>query len=151
MSDLPNLPYTEQIVTESIRLYPPIWATARTVVNEISIGGYVIPKGAVAFVSPFILQRDPRWFPNPLAFQPERWTPQFKASLPRYAYFPFGAGPRLCIGEPFAWMETTLVLAAIAQRWKLRTVPGYSEDLIGSISLRPKHGIPMTLHRRVAQ
>ena len=151
MSDLANLPYTERIVTESIRLYPPIWATARTVVNEISIGGYVIPKGAVAFVSPFILQRDPRWFPNPLAFQPERWTSQFKASLPRYAYFPFGAGPRLCIGEPFAWMETTLVLAAIAQRWKLRTVPGYSEDLIGSISLRPKHGIPMTLHRRVAQ
>ena len=146
--DLPDLPYTEQVVTESMRLYPPIWVTARIVDNDLTIGGYVIPKGSVAFVSQFAVHRDPRWFTNPLVFQPERWTPQFKASLPRYAYFPFGAGPRQCIGEPFAWLEEILVLATIAQRWRLRIAPGYSERLTGSISLRPKRGMPMTVHRR---
>ena len=148
MLDLPDLPYTEQVVTESMRLYPPIWVTARIVDNDLTIGGYVIPKGSVAFVSQFAVHRDPRWFTNPLVFQPERWTPQFKASLPRYAYFPFGAGPRQCIGEPFAWLEEILVLATIAQRWRLRIAPGYSERLTGSISLRPKRGMPMTVHRR---
>ena len=148
MLDLTDLPYTEQIVTESMRLYPPIWVTTRIVDNDLTIGGYVIPKGAVVFVSQFALHRDPRWFTNPLAFQPERWTPQFKASLPRYAYFPFGAGPRQCIGESLAWLEEILVLATIAQRWRLRVIPGYSESLIGSISLRPKRGMPMTLYRR---
>ena len=109
---------------------------------------WIRAKGALVFVSQFALHRDPRCFTNPLAFQPERWTPQFKASLPRYAYFPFGAGPRQCIGDPLAWLEEILVLATIAQRWRLRVIPGYSESLIGSISLRPKRGMPMTLHRR---
>ena len=98
-------------------------------------------------VSPYLVHRDPRWWPEPLAFRPERWE-EDDSIRPRLAYFPFGAGPRMCIGEPFAWMEATLVLATIARRWRLRLVPDQRIELQPVVTLRPKHGVLMTLERR---
>ena len=145
---LPKLSYTEQVLTEAMRLYPPSWAISRKAVNDVQIGDYWIPKDSYVLVSQYAMHRDPRWFPDPFSFKPERWSSEFKVSIPRYAYFPFGGGPRQCIGEPFAWMEGVLVLATIAQRWQLKLVAGHHTELDALITLRPKHGMPVTLHRR---
>lgn len=147
-SDLPALKYTEQVLTESMRLYPPAWCTTRKAINDVRVGGYPIPRGALVFVSQYATHRDPRWFPDPDVFRPERWTPEFKAWLPRYAYFPFGGGPRQCIGEPFAWMEGVLILAGIWQRWRLELAPGDPVEPSALITLRPKRPIKMLAHRR---
>jgi cytochrome P450 len=143
MDDLPNLVYTEQVLTESMRLYTPVWGTSRIAINDVEIGGYPIQKGSLVFVSQYVTHRDPRWYSDPLEFRPERWTPEFKASLPRYAYFPFGGGPRQCIGEPFAWMEGVLLLATIAKSWTMRLDQDYSLELDPLITLRPRYGMPM--------
>lgn len=145
---LPNLTYTEQVLTESMRLYPPAWCTTRKAINDVQIGGYLIPKGGLVFVSQCVMHRDPRWFSDYDAFRPERWTPEFKASLPRYAYFPFGGGPRQCIGEPFAWMEGILILATIWQQWRLELAPGDPVETSALITLRPRYPIRMLAHRR---
>ena len=102
----------------------------------------------LVFVSPWVTQRDGRWFPEPLRFDPWRWSPEMKAALPRFAHFPFGGGPRQCIGESFAWMEAVLLVAAIAQRWRLRLVPGQEIVPHPSITLRPKNGMVMRLEAR---
>jgi cytochrome P450 len=99
--------------------------------------------------SQWVIHRDPRWFDDPLAFRPDRWTPELRASLPRYAYFPFGAGPRICIGEPFAWMEGVLLLAAIAHRWRMLLVSGHPVTPRPKVTLRPAHGMRMTLRRAI--
>lgn len=148
VDDLPKLRYAEQVFTESMRLLPSVWSTSRIAIEDVEIGGYVIPRGAIVFVSQYVMHRDPRWYDGPLEFRPERWTPEFKDSLPRYAYFPFGGGPRQCIGEPFAWMEGVLVLAAIAQRWRLRLLDSHTVEPEPFITLRPKNEMFMTLHRR---
>ena len=148
VNDLPHLSFTEQILTEAMRLYPPSWATLRKAIGNVQIGEYVIPKGAYVIVSQYVAHRDQRWFPDALSFKPERWTSEFRASIPRCSYFPFGAGPRQCIGESFAWMEGVLLLATIAQQWQLKLLGGHPIELDTLITLRPKHGMPMVLKQR---
>jgi cytochrome P450 len=148
LEDMPRLPYTEMVVAESMRLYPPAWAMGRQATQEVEIGPYRVPKGTFFFFSQYIVQRNPKYFPNPLAFEPERFTPEAKASRPKFAYFPFGGGGRQCIGESFAWMEAVLVLATLAQRWRLRIVENQKIDVQPKITLRPKFGIQVVLEER---
>lgn len=139
--DVPRLEYTAMVLSESMRLYPPAWAMGREVLQDVSIGPYRLRKETMVFFSQYIVQRDPRWFPDPERFRPERFTPAEKAGRPRFAYFPFGGGGRQCIGESFAWMEAILALATIAQRWRVRPVAGQKIELQPKITLRPKNGI----------
>jgi cytochrome P450 len=141
LEDMPRLEYTAMVLAESMRLYPPAWAMGREALEDVSIGPYRIRKGAMIFFSQYIVQRDPRWFPHPERFWPERFTPEAKAARPRFAYFPFGGGGRQCIGESFAMMEATLALATIAQRWRLPLVPGQTIKPEPKITLRPAGGI----------
>jgi cytochrome P450 len=147
LEDLPRLPYIDKVVKESMRLYPPAWSLARTVVKEIELAGYRLPVGANVVMSQWILHRDPRFFEQPEQFNPDRWTAEAAQHLPKFAYFPFGGGPRLCIGASFAMMEANLLLAAIAQRFQLRLVPGHPVAALPSITLRPRHGMRMSLTR----
>jgi cytochrome P450 len=147
LEDLPRLPYTDKVVKESMRLYPPAWSLARTVAKDIELGGYKLPMGSNVVMSPWILHRDPRFFEEPEQFNPDRWTAEVAQHLPKFAYFPFGGGPRLCIGASFAMMEANLLLAAIAQRFQLRLVPGHPVAALPSITLRPKHGMRMCITR----
>ena len=146
--DMPNLAFTNRILTESMRLYPPIWSTGRMTFEPITLRGYEIPAGAFLIAPPLIIHRDPRWFDDPLAFQPDRWTAEFKERLPRFAYYPFGGGPRVCIGDGFAWMEAMLILATLGQKWAMRHDPDHRIELLPLVSLRPKGGMPMFLERR---
>jgi cytochrome P450 len=147
MDDVPHLPYTERVVAESIRLYPPAWAIGRRALMEQRIGNYVVPENAIVLLSPFVTHRDARFFPEPARFDPDRWTPEAKQSRPQYSYFPFGGGPRRCIGESFAWAETILVLATLASRWRAHLVPGTKVEPKALITLRPKHGMRMRMER----
>lgn len=147
-ADLPSLSYAERVVTESMRLYPPAWVVGRRAIETYSIGAVVAPPKTIFLMSQWVVHRDARWFPEPGRFDPDRWTPAFKASLPKCAYFPFGDGPRRCIGESFAWMELVLVLATIAQRWAPVLVPGHPVAPQPLVTLRTKHGMRMTLARR---
>lgn len=146
--DIPRLTYTEKVLTESMRLFPPAWIIGRQALRDYPVGDYVAPAGSVLLMSQYVVHRDPKYFPDPGAFKPERWTPEAKAALPKYAYFPFGGGSRLCIGEGFAWVEGVLLLATIAQRWRMRLVPGHPVALQPLITLRPRHGMRMTLQSR---
>src|SRR4030095_5708794 len=125
VADLKSLSYTESAIAEALRLYPLQWMMTRRVLNDYQVGNYVAPTGSLVVVSPYVMHRDARYFGEPRRFQPQRWTAEFKAQLPKYAYFPFGGGPRGCIGEGFAWMELVLVVATLAQQWKLRLRPGH--------------------------
>ena len=147
LEDLPRLPYTDKVVKESMRLYPPAWSLARTVAKEVEVDGYRLPVGSNVVMSPWILHRDPRFFEQPEEFNPDRWTAEAVQRLPKFAYFPFGGGPRLCIGASFAVMEANLLLAAIARRFRLRLVPGHPVATLPSITLRPRHGMRMSLIR----
>ncbi len=131
-----------------MRLYPPAWMVGRRAVADFPMGGYTVPARSIVLMSQYVMHRDARYFPEPDQFAPDRWTPEFKAALPKYAYFPFGGGPRQCIGEGFAWMEAVLLLATLAQHWKLRLVPGHPVVPQPMVTLRPKHGLLMTAHRR---
>lgn len=135
-SDVKKLEYTGWVLKESMRLFPPAWTTGRETLEDVEIGGYHVPKGAQLLFSQWVVHRDPRWFPNPEAFDPERWKDE--ASLPRYAYFPFGGGPRTCIGNHFAMMEATLLLGIIVQRYRLDLLPGERLELKPSVTLRQK-------------
>ena len=149
LEDIPRLEYTAKVFKEALRLYPPAWLIGRTVVSEFKIDSYLMRKGVLCHVSPYITQRDPRWFPKPTDFLPERWTEDFEKGLPRYAYFPFGAGPRQCIGEAFAKLEGVIILANIFQKWKLRlSSAAYLPEFGHKITLGPKEDIPMRLERR---
>ncbi len=150
MADLPQLGYVEQIITESMRLYPPAWLLGRRAVGAYEVGGYTLPPRTIVLMSPYVIHRDARLFAEPERFAPERWTPEFKAGLPQFAYFPFGGGARRCIGESFAWMELVLVAATIAQHWTLRLVPGHPVVPQPVVTLRLKHGLKMTATRRVS-
>jgi cytochrome P450 len=147
--DLPDLRYTEMVVAEAMRLYPPAWAVGRMAIEEHEVGGYLIPRGATALMSQYVMHRDARFFPDPERFDPERFTPEAKESRPQYSYFPFGGGVRRCIGEGFAWTEATLLLASIARRWRMRLVPGRRVELKPRITLRPgANGVVMRLESR---
>jgi cytochrome P450 len=148
MEDIPQLRYTEMVFAESMRLLPPAWALGYQSIRDTKIGGYDIPKGSVVNMVQYLMHRDPRYWEDPEKFIPERFTPEAKATRPRFTYFPFGGGPRQCIGEPFAWMEGVLVLAALAQRWTPRPVPSFKLELFPSITLRPRNGMPMVLKER---
>ena len=146
LNDFPDLPLTEQIVTETLRLYPPFWLLGRMVFEAIELGGYRIPPGVSVVVSPLVTQRDPRWFDDPMEFRPERWTDEFRSELPQFAYMPFGGGPHKCIGEGFAWMEAKIALATLCRRWRASTKA--KAEIMPRTTLKVKGGLPMTLQRR---
>lgn len=146
--DLPQLIYTEKVVAESMRLYPPAWIIGRRTLGEYEISSYRLPANTLMLMSPFIMHRDDRYYPEPLRFDPERWTPEAKATRPKFSYFPFGGGSRQCIGEAFAWMEGVLLVATLAQRWRLRLLPGHPVATRPLVTLRPKFGMKMTVERR---
>jgi cytochrome P450 len=143
LEDLPQLRYAEMVLAESMRLYPPAWAMGRQATSDVEIGPYKLPAGTYVFFSQYIIQRNADFFPDPLRFDPERFTPERKAGRPRFAYFPFGGGSRQCIGESFAWMEAILSLVTLAQRWRLRLVPDQQIDVQPKITLRSKYAIRM--------
>lgn len=148
LEDLPRLPYTEMVFAESMRLYPPAWAMGRQSTQIVELGPYRLPKGTYFFFSQYILQRSQEFYPEPLRFDPERFTPEQKAVRPRFTYFPFGGGSRQCIGEAFAWMEGVLILATLAQRWSFHMVPGQTIDVQPKITLRPKYPMMMVAKER---
>jgi cytochrome P450 len=145
VDDLPRLTYTRAVVSETLRLYPPAWIIGRRTVAEYSVGGYQLPVGTLVFVSPWVTQRDPRYWAEPERFDPGRWH---KEPPPKFAYFPFGGGSRVCIGESFAWTELILVLATLAQRWRFELVPGHPVAPKPVVTLRPRHGMRMVVRRR---
>jgi len=149
-ADLPRLPYAEMVVKESMRLYPPAWGIGRRALRSFDIRGYHIPKGTNVFILQWLVHRDPRFYPDPLRFDPERWRsdPVRNGVLPRFAYFPFGGGPRVCIGAGFAMMEATLLLATIAQRYRFTLLPDPPVVPFFSITLRPKQGLPVRIEAR---
>jgi cytochrome P450 len=148
LADLPRLSYTENIINETLRLYPPGWMLGREAIEPVELGGYRISRGTTVFLTAFVIHRDPRWYDDPEAFRPERWADGLIQRIPRYAYFPFGGGPRICIGNNFAQMEAALVLATIAQRYRLGIATDAAITPLPSMTLRPAHGVKMVLSRR---
>ena len=146
-SDLPQLPYTDAVVKEAMRLYPPITDISRQATADCEVGGYSIPKGTTLIASQWVMHRDPRYFDQPGTFKPERWLDGLEKRLPKGVYFPFGGGPRICIGNGFAQMESVLITAAIAQAFKLELAPNQTIEPQASIALRPKHGIQVVLKK----
>jgi len=148
VDDMPRLPYTEKIAKESMRLYPPAYALGREALQEFELGGYRIPARSQLFMFQWAMHRDPRYFTEPSRFYPERWTEEFINVLPKYAYFPFGGGPRACIGNYFAMMEVMLLLATIGQRFRFSLVPDHPVSLMPAMSLRPADGIKVVVDNR---
>jgi cytochrome P450 len=149
--DVPKLKYTEMVLMESMRLYPPSWAIGRQAIDDYIINDkYLIPSGSVLILSQYLMHRNPKYFDQPNQFYPERWTSEFKASIPRFSYFPFGGGPRACIGEPLAWIEGVIILATIIKEWKIKLKENVNDiKLQPLVTLRPKHGIRVKLDRRI--
>lgn len=148
IDDLPRLEYTRRIVMESMRLYPPAYAVGRRALEDYVIGEHLVPKGTVVLLSQFLVHRDPRWYPKPEQFDPDRWLPDVIATRPKLSYFPFGAGTRICVGEQFAWTEAILVLATLAQRWRLWLAPKQRIAVDPRITLRPRYGVRMVVRAR---
>jgi cytochrome P450 len=146
--DYPRLGYTEIVFAESMRMYPPAWTIGRRALVDYSINDYTIPARSILLMSQYVTHHNPKYFPDPFRFDPERWRPEAKESRPKFSYFPFGGGPRVCIGESFAWMEGVLVLATMAQKWRMRLAPGHPVETQPLVTLRPKHGMKMILERR---
>jgi len=152
--DLARLPLTTAVFAETMRLYPPAWIVGRRVTSDITLDGWPVPAGSLAVASQWVQHRDPRWWSSPLAFRPDRWLlpdgrfDERAPDVPRGAWFPFGLGQRVCIGEPFAWAEGPLVLATLAPRWAPEHLPGHAVDVLPAVTLRPREGMPMRLRRR---
>ncbi|HZM27815.1 MAG TPA: cytochrome P450 [Gemmatimonadales bacterium] len=144
--DMHRLVYTWQVLAESMRLYPPAWVIGRRAIEDYEVAGYRIPRDSIVLASQWVTQRDARFFPEPDRFDPDRWTEVARAARPRFAYFPFGGGARVCIGEQFAWLEGVLVLATLARRWRPRLAPGHAVALQPTITLRPRGGMKMDLY-----
>ncbi len=142
------LPYTEQVIKESMRIFPPVYLLARRTAEDVQLGGYDIPSGTEIVLWVYHAQHDARWFPDPSAFKPERFAPENESKLPKGAYVPFGAGPRVCIGKTFAMMEARLLLATIAQRHRLELVKGHRVAMRPRVTLNPKHGMRMIARAR---
>jgi cytochrome P450 len=147
LEHLPHLTYTSMVIQEAMRLYPPLWVISRKAIADDELGGYTIPQGSMVILSPYATHRHPAFWEQPEVFDPQRFTPERVAARPHYAHFPFGGGPRLCIGSNFALMEAQLVLAAVVQRYRFRLVPGHLVVPEAKITLRPRYGMPMTLQR----
>jgi cytochrome P450 len=148
LDDLSKLNYTSMVIQEAMRLYPPAWIIGRNAVEADQIDGYDIPADSSIILSPYVTHRHPGFWDNPEGFDPERFSPQQTKDRPYFAYFPFGGGPRLCIGNNFALMEAKLVLATVAQRYRLELVPGHPVEPEPLVTLRPKYGLLMTLRPR---
>jgi cytochrome P450 len=150
--DLPKMRYTEMVIKETLRLYPAVWGIGRRAVRECELGGYRLPAGSNVFILQWRTQRDARFFPEPQRFDPERWRedPVRSGKIPRFAYFPFGGGPRVCVGASFAMMEATLLLAMVQQNYHLELVQNHPIELFASVTLRPKYGIRVTAKQREA-
>jgi cytochrome P450 len=148
--DLPRLRYMEMVLKEAMRLYPAVWGIGRRAITDCEIGGYRIAAGTNIFIFQWLTQRDPRFFPDPETFDPERWRedPVRSGRIPRFAYFPFGGGPRVCVGASFAMIEATLLLATILQKVRLELMPGHPVEATPSVTLRPKNGIRVIVRRR---
>jgi cytochrome P450 len=147
-ADLANLPYLRMVVDESMRLYPPAWGFSRQAMSDDELGGFRLPQGWLAFVIPYVLHRHPAYWQDPDAFDPERFSPERVAERPKFVYIPFGAGPRQCIGNQFALIETQLTLATLAQSYRLHLKPGHNADPWPLITLRPRFGMPMRIEQR---
>jgi cytochrome P450 len=141
VADLPRLRFTEQVITEAMRLYPPAWTVGREALTDCEIGGYPVARGTTIYMSPWVVHRDERFFEHPLEFRPHRWGSDLARQLPRFAYMPFGGGPRICIGNRFAMMEAVLILATIMQRFRLIWTGERPIAPMPSITLRPKGGV----------
>ncbi|MBS1789378.1 MAG: cytochrome P450 [Acidobacteria bacterium] len=146
--DHPRLRFTEMVFAEAMRLYPPAWLIGRRALHDYKLNEYHVPARSILLMSQYVMHRNPKYFPEPDRFIPERWMSEACESRPKFSYFPFGGGPRVCIGENFAWMEGTLVLATLAQKWRMRLVPGHPVELHPLVTLRPKYGMKMILERR---
>jgi cytochrome P450 len=147
MDDLPALRYAGAVFSEVLRMFPPAWAIGRRTLEDVEVNGCMVPKGCVVLLSPYVTHRDARWFAEPEEFRPERWLTE-DDTRPKSAYFPFGGGARVCIGERFAWAEGVLLLATIAQRWTFELLPGHPVERKAQITLRPKFGMKMTARLR---
>ena len=148
-ADLPRLQYTTMVLQEAMRLYPPVWALTRRAVGADSIGGHCVPAGADVMVSPYTLHRHPSFWPDPERFDPERFDRADTGTVHRYAYIPFGAGPRVCVGSHLGMLEATLVAAMVARRFGLRPAPGLAVKADAMLSLRARGGMPMLVSERV--
>jgi len=148
VADLPNLKYAEQVVTETLRIYPTVWLLGREAIEPTEVAGVQIPIGTTVYMSQWVIHRDPRFFDEPLVFRPERWDDNLAKKIHRYAYFPFGGGPRICIGNNFALMEATLLLASIARRFRIKVPPDAKITPLPTMTLRAKGGIPVVLEAR---
>jgi cytochrome P450 len=146
-----RLPYADAVIREAMRLYPPAWAIGREATTPIQVGDVEVPAGTQILIPQWVVHRDPRWFAEPLAFRPERWLDERAKALPRFAYFPFGGGPRICVGNHFARLESLMLLAVWMRRFEVAPVPGFSVSLLPSATLRPLHGVRVMLSRRAAR
>lgn len=146
LADTSRLPFAEAVLLETMRLYPPIYGIGREAIEACELGGHHVAAGTNIYMVPWVVQRDPRWFDDPDAFHPERWLDGLAKRLPRFAYFPFGGGPRLCMGQQFAMLEAMLVLTTVAQRWRLTLDENHPVEIQPALTLRPKHGLRMHLH-----
>ncbi len=148
-ADYFNLTYTKMVFQETLRMYAPVWTMGRRATSDVHIGGYLVPKGSAVMMSPYVLGRDARFYNHPNIFDPERWRGDAALSRPKYAYFPFGAGPRLCIGEAFAWMEGVLLVATLAQKFRLKLPKDHPPvEPHPVVTVGPRHGLKMILERR---
>jgi cytochrome P450 len=149
-ADLGSLPLTERAINESLRLYPPAYTIGREAVRDCEVAGVPVRTGTTLFISPWVVHRDARWFDDPDRFDPDRWDGDLARRLPKYAYMPFGGGPRLCIGNRFALMEAVLLLATIARRYRFTTLDPTPPVPFPTVTLRPRDGVPVVLERRSA-
>jgi cytochrome P450 len=147
-ADFGNLPYLQAVMNETLRLYPPAYIMARTSIESFELGGYDFPVGTTVLMSPWVMHRDARYYDQPDEFRPERWLEGLGSRLPAGAFFPFGDGPRRCIGQGFALLEAAIVIGTLAQRFRFRLVPGHRVVPEPLITLRPRYGMCMSLHAR---
>jgi cytochrome P450 len=146
LDDTMRLPFTTAVLSEAMRLYPPVWVVGRRALEDVTIGDYLVPRRTIVIMSQYIVHHDERWWPDAMEFRPERWLDEAaQAARPKFAYFPFGGGARKCIGDYFAWAEGVILLAIIARRWKFEPVPGHPIELNATVTLRPKHGLRMVV------
>jgi cytochrome P450 len=150
LDDLPQLACTRRVLSESMRLFPPAWIVGRRALTNYAIRDYSLPAGSIVLLAQAVMHIDPRFYPQPAQFDPDRWTPEAEATRPKFAFFPFGGGPRVCIGEQFAWMEGVLLLATLGQRWRLRLDPTQVVATRPIVTLRPKYGMRMRVEKRLS-